>query len=148
MTEAERDAIWNAAIEAAAKVAGSGDLVSYTEPYTPDAIPGYKPVTRQRTRTPSEIAVAIRALATPSDMVMVPREPTEAMWGAKLVQRLIAWQRNERPTPRLLFEACKHSGVEVPQWLMLEKEMQSLDNVTSKGTVAVLIYRAMIGARE
>lgn len=74
----------------------------------------------------------------------VPREPTKEMWGNDLVRALIFWQRTERPTPSKLFLHCKNCGVAVPQWLSDEPEMKNLDHVTSKGTVAVLIYRAML----
>jgi hypothetical protein len=95
-----------------------------------------------------KIRAAILALSPAPDMVLVPREPTEAMWGNNLVRALIFWQRDEKATPKNLFAHCKNCGVDVPLWLLDEPEMKSTDHVTSKSTVAVLIYRAMIGAKE
>lgn len=46
-------------------------------------------------------------------------------------------------TPRALFKHLTLTGREIPDWMREESEMKALDHVPSKGTRAVLIYRAM-----
>lgn len=90
----------------------------------------------------------IRALSPSPGMVLVPLEPSEAMWGSDLVRCIMRWLRQDRPTPAKLFADAKATGIEIPDWLRNEGEMQALDHVVSKGTCAVIVYRAMIGANE
>ncbi len=73
------------------------------------------------------------------------REPTEAQWGG-LARQIIMWMDMQPKTPRALFTHLERSGVDVPQWLRDEPEMQALDHVPSKGTRAAIVYRAMIDA--
>jgi hypothetical protein len=94
------------------------------------------------------------ALATPpapgEDVVLVPRVPTETMWGAgSLARALMMWiDINPRPTPTALFRHLDRTGVSVPQWLRDEPEMapRCADHVISKATRCVMIYRAMLDA--
>ncbi|MDR6511433.1 hypothetical protein J2792_002305 [Novosphingobium capsulatum] len=46
-------------------------------------------------------------------------------------------------TPRAIFKHLDLCGMPIPQWMRDESEMKHLDHVPSKGTRAVLIYRAM-----
>lgn len=85
------------------------------------------------------------APVVPDGWKLVPLEPTRAMW-AGLARDLIMWLDFERKTPRELFAHLDMLGQEIPQWLRDEPEMQALDHVPSKGTRAVLIYRAMLAA--
>jgi len=80
-----------------------------------------------------------------SESVVVPHVPTEIMWGG-LARQIILWMDMHPKTPRALFDHLRRSGHDVPQWLRDEPEMQNLDHVPSKGTRAVLIYRAMLAA--
>lgn len=73
------------------------------------------------------------------------REPTEEQWGG-LARHIIMWMDMQPKTPRALFTHLERSGVDVPQWLRDEPEMQALDHVPSKGTRAAIVYRAMIDA--
>ena len=85
------------------------------------------------------------AAPVPEGYVLVPVEPTEEQWGG-LARDLMMWMDFERKTPRALFSHLEMLGREIPQWLRDEPEMQSLDHVPSKGTRAVLVYRAMLAA--
>jgi hypothetical protein len=83
-------------------------------------------------------------------MVIVPREPTAAMWG-ELARDIIMWMdmhHGSDLTPRILFAHLERIGRDIPRWLRDEPELQALDHVPSKGTRAVLVYRAMIQASE
>lgn len=73
------------------------------------------------------------------------REPVEDQWG-ELARQIIFWMDMQPKTPRALFQHLERSGREIPQWLRDEPEMKRLDHVPSKGTRAVLVYRAMIDA--
>lgn len=72
-------------------------------------------------------------------------EPSEAQWNG-LARDLIMWHDMANKTPRALFDHLTMLRREIPDWLRNEPEMQALDHVPSKGTRAVLIYRAMIAA--
>lgn len=71
--------------------------------------------------------------------------PPEEAWGG-LARQIVFWLDMHPKTPRALFRHLKRSGYEIPTWLTDEPEMQHLDHVPSKGTRAVLIYRAMLDA--
>lgn len=75
--------------------------------------------------------------------VLVPREPTEAMWGG-LARQIVMWTRCSRPTGHALHRDLKNCGWEVPAWLA--DEISDENRVPPKGSVAVAIYRAMIEA--
>jgi hypothetical protein len=84
-----------------------------------------------------------------SDQVVgrvVPVEPTEAQWGG-LARDIVMWMdMGTRPTPETLFKHLERIGRNIPQWLRDEREMQHMNHVPSKGTRAVIIYRAMLSA--
>lgn len=69
--------------------------------------------------------------------------PPENAWGA-LARDLVMWSDMGTKTPRTLFRHLKNVGREIPDWLRNEPEMRNLDHTPSKGTRAVLIYRAML----
>jgi hypothetical protein len=75
------------------------------------------------------------------------KKPTEAQWGG-LARQIIFWMDMQPKTPRALFKHLERSGWEIPQWLRDEPEMKHMDHTVSKGTRAVLVYRAMIDAIE
>jgi hypothetical protein len=79
-------------------------------------------------------------------MVMVPVGPTEAMWGNNLLRWIVRWMGYDRPTPKTLFFDLKNGYGPIPKWLAQEPELQNQDHVVSKGTRAVILYRAMLAA--
>ena len=96
----------------------------------------------------SEYDVPLYASPTiPEGYVLVPIEPTENQWGF-LARDIILWMEMDRPTPEKLFKHLKMLGREIPNWLINEHEMKNMGTVPSKGTRAVLIYKAMIEAAK
>lgn len=75
--------------------------------------------------------------------VQAPWEPTDEQWDG-LARAIIMWLDMEPKTPRALFDHLENSGHDIPQWMRDEEEMDQLDHVPSKGTRAVLIYKAML----
>jgi hypothetical protein len=74
--------------------------------------------------------------------------PTEAMWG-ELARDIVMWMdmhQGRDKTPARLFRHLNNLGREIPQWLLDESEMKNLDHVPSKGTRAVIVYKAMLEA--
>lgn len=63
-----------------------------------------------------------------------------------LPRALIMWMDMEPKTPRALFEHLRQTGIDVPDWLRGEPEMKHLDHVPSKGTRAVLVFKAFVAA--
>jgi hypothetical protein len=79
---------------------------------------------------------------------LVPENATENQWGG-LARDIVMWMdmhQGPSKTPRNLFIHLERLGRDVPQWLRDEPEMKNLDHVPSKGTRAVIIYRAMLAA--
>lgn len=73
--------------------------------------------------------------------------PSKEMWG-ELARDIIFWHdTNTDRKPSSLFEFLERIGRDIPQWLREEPEMQNLDHAISKGTRAVLIFRAMAKVR-
>ncbi len=79
---------------------------------------------------------------------ILPSQPNEDM-AFKLATDIVFWMdtwQGSLKTPRNLFFNLKNCGYkddDIPQWLKDELEMQQLDNVPSKATRAVIIYKAM-----
>lgn len=74
---------------------------------------------------------------------VVPLVPTEAQWNGLARSIIMAFDMDAK-TPRKLLKHLERSGVDVPQWMRDEHEMQHLDHTISKGTRATLVYRAMV----
>lgn len=75
-----------------------------------------------------------------------PFNPTEAQWGG-LARDIVWWMRSypsNQHTPATLMEHLGNLGRKVPAWMGDEAELRTQDHVISKGTVAVLIYKAML----
>lgn len=72
---------------------------------------------------------------------------TEAMWNGLARGLFLAWDMGCK-TPRQIFEFLTKTGYGVPQWMLDESEMKALDHAVSKGTRAVLVYKAMREARQ
>jgi hypothetical protein len=82
------------------------------------------------------------------ESVIVPAIPNEKMWGNDLVRNIVRWMSGDRATPAILITNLKFVGVAIPEWLASEPEMKSLDHHVTKGTQAVILFRAMIAASQ
>lgn len=69
--------------------------------------------------------------------------PSDEQWGG-LARALVFALEIYSPTPTGILTHLRMSGVDVPQWLLDEPEMKRRDHVLSKGTRAVIIYKAML----
>lgn len=69
--------------------------------------------------------------------------PREAAWSGLARDLMMAFDMGCR-TPREIFQHLDRCGKPIPQWLRDEGEMKHLDHVPSKGTRAIIIYRAML----
>ena len=77
---------------------------------------------------------------------LVPVEPTGEQWGG-LARDIIFWLRSDsHQTPESLIEFLRNMGNEIPAWLTDEPEMKNVQHVISKGTLAAIIYKAMLAA--
>ena len=77
---------------------------------------------------------------------LVPVEPTSEQWGG-LARDIIFWLRSDsHQTPGSLIEFLRNMGNEIPSWLTDEPEMKNANHVISKGTLAAIIYKAMLAA--
>ena len=81
----------------------------------------------------------------PEGWQLVPKEPDDDQWGNLARDIIKAWDFGIK-RPRELFKFLERSGTDIPQWLRDEHEMKNLDHTPSKGTRAVLIYKAMLAA--
>ncbi len=83
-----------------------------------------------------------------SYLVLAPFQPTEEQWGG-LARDIVWWMRSypsNKHTPATLVEHLNNLGREMPAWMGSEAELRTQDHVISKGTIAVLIYKAMLAA--
>jgi len=70
------------------------------------------------------------------------REPTEAMWGG-LARQIVFWQRGgPGQTGASLYRFLEPVGFEAPEWL--RKEIPDDNRVPPKGTIAAVIWQAML----
>lgn len=86
------------------------------------------------------------APAVQEDWKLVPFNPTEDQWG-DLARAIVFWMRiypSHQQTPSTLVEFITSLGYAVPDWMAEESELKAPHHVISKGTVAALIYKAMI----
>jgi len=83
----------------------------------------------------------------PPGHALVPMEPTEAMW-AGLARDIVMWmQAYNRHTPESLRKHLDRCGETIPAWLEAELgDSRAKDHAMEKGTIACLIYKAMIAA--
>lgn len=77
--------------------------------------------------------------------IQAPIDPVDCQWDG-LARDLMMWidLSSSRPTPRKLFDHLDNCGRDCPDWIKQESEMCYLDEVVSKSTRCVLIYKAMI----
>lgn len=88
---------------------------------------------------PSDVLAALRS----GEMVAVPREPTEEMWGG-LARDIVMWTRFPDITGESLHHHLRHLGRSIPNWLA--KLIPDEKRVPPKGAVADAIYRAALAA--
>lgn len=82
-----------------------------------------------------------------TNWILVPAIPTEQQWSGLARALMLCFEMVDGKKPRHLLRQLEMMGERIPQWLLDEPEMKSLDSVLSKGTRCVLIYRAMLAAR-
>ncbi len=74
--------------------------------------------------------------------VLVPVEPTELQWGG-LARDIVMWMEcYQTRSADSLLKHLRRCGTEIPKWLMDEAKGGS--HSIDKGTVAAIIYKAMI----
>lgn len=98
--------------------------------------------------------VAYGDVCTAVDREMALREQlaqrdliTEAMWSGLARDLFLAWDMGCK-TPAQIFDHLDRCLRTIPLWLREEPEMQNLDHTVSKGTRAVIVYKAMREARQ
>lgn len=140
---------WAATLDSAIRLLGEGEAVAIA---SVSVVDGCRYVTYQHDEAGAVLPHGTHKLYTspvppavvaPEGMVAVPWEPTEAMWSGLARSIFRAWDLSCL-TPRKLFGSLEQSGEKIPDWLRNEPEMRSLDRVPSKGTRAVIIYKAML----
>lgn len=81
-------------------------------------------------------------VARDAGLVTVPREPTEAQWSG-LARDVIMWMNAyDRHSSETLLKHLERSGAEIPDWL--RKEADTGPHSLPKGSIAAIIYKAMI----
>ena len=96
--------------------------------------------------TKKEWNMRAKAQAVPEGWKLVPVEPTGEQWGG-IARDIIFWLRSDsHQTPESLIEFLRNMGNEIPSWLTDEPEMKNANHVISKGTLAAIIYKAMLSA--
>ena len=86
--------------------------------------------------------------AVPEGWKLVPVEPTAEQFGG-MARDIIQWMRftpSSDQHSQSLIEWLKNMGNEIPSWLTDEPEMKNANHVISKGTLAAIIYKAMLSA--
>ena len=92
---------------------------------------------------------AAKAQAVPEGRKLVPIEPTPDQFGG-MARDVIQWMRFTSSSDQhseSLVKWLKDMGNEIPEWLYSEPEINHLSkHVISKGTIAAIIYKAMLAA--
>lgn len=98
--------------------------------------------------------LAMRRIIAETQSVMeglkiVPVEPNQAQFGG-MARDVIQWMRfteSKNQHSESLVKWLKDMGNEIPAWLYSEPEINHLSrHVISKGTIAAIIYKAMLAA--
>lgn len=85
------------------------------------------------------------ALTRPDGYVLVPVEPTEAQWGG-LARDVVMWMEcYQTRSADSLLKHLRRCGTDIPKWLM--EEVKGGSHSLAKGTVAAVIYKAMLADR-
>ena len=92
---------------------------------------------------------AAKAQAVPEGWTLVPVEPNPAQFGG-MARDVIQWMRfteSKNQHSESLVKWLKDMGNEIPAWLYSDPEINHLSkHVISKGTIAAIIYKAMLEA--
>ena len=92
---------------------------------------------------------ANKAQAVPEGWRLAPIEPTVDQFGG-MARDVIQWMRftdSKDQHSESLVKWLKDMGNEIPDWLYSEPEINHLSkHVLSKGTIAAIIYKAMLEA--
>ena len=92
---------------------------------------------------------ADKAQAVPEGWRLAPIEPTVDQFGG-IARDVIQWMRfteSKNQHSESLVKWLKDMGNEIPVWLYSEPEINHLSkHVISKGTIAAIIYKAMLAA--
>ena len=95
-------------------------------------------------KNPKSVVRNIEVAISQAGYAIVPVEPTGEMWGG-LARDIVFWTRLDgQPTGAKLYEFLRSLGRDIPDWLL--KEIPDVDHVPPKGTVAVVIFKAMLSA--
>lgn len=93
----------------------------------------------------SVLRQAIVALTPSEGFVLVPAEPTEAQWGG-LARDVVMWMEcYQTRSADSLLKHLNRCGTDIPKWLM--EEVKGGSHSLAKGTVAAIIYKAMLEDR-
>ena len=92
---------------------------------------------------------AAKEQAVPEGWKLVPAEPTMDQFGG-MARDIIQWLRfteSKNQHSDSLVKWLRDMGNEIPAWLYSESEINHLSkHVISKGTIAAIIYKAMLDA--
>ena len=103
----------------------------------------------QQSKIIAKLQKAAKAQAVPEGWMLVPVEPNQAQFGG-MARDVIQWMRfteSKNQHSESLVKWLKDMGNEIPAWLYSEPEINHLSkHVISKGTIAAIIYKAMLAA--
>lgn len=103
----------------------------------------------QQSKIIEKLQKAAKTQAVPEGWKLVPVEPTYDQFGG-MVRDIIQWMRfteSKNQHSDSLVKWLKDMGNEIPAWLYSESEINHLSkHVISKGTIAAIIYKAMLAA--
>ena len=103
----------------------------------------------QQSKIIKKLQKAAKAQAVPKGWKLVPVEPTAEQFGG-MARDIIQWMRfteSKNQHSDSLVKWLKDMGNEIPAWLYSESEINHLSkHVISKGTIAAIIYKAMLEA--
>ena len=103
----------------------------------------------QQAKVIGKLQESAKAQAVPEGFKVVPVEPTTEQFGG-IARDIIQWMRfteSKNQHSESLIKWLKDMGNEIPSWLMGENEINHLSkHVISKGTIAAIIYKAMLAA--
>lgn len=81
-----------------------------------------------------------------SSVVITPFQPTERQWSG-LARDIVQWMRAwPRQSGKTLFKHLDLSGTPIPAWL--REEVEDTDHTIDKGTIATIIYKAMLAEAD
>ena len=103
----------------------------------------------QQSKIIEKLQKAAKAQAVLEGWKLVPVEPTSDQFGG-MARDIIQWMRfteSKNQHSDSLVKWLKDMGNKIPDWLYSESEINHLSkHVISKGTIAAIIYKAMLAA--